>query len=77
MAGNSNSENGPSETDQPDCLKFWWHVNKSGFPICEETWDKMWSYITTVHPEGPKLASSIQNNPSTKKVSHKNMILHE
>lgn len=52
--------------DESTDLKYWWHVNKTGFPICEETWEKMWSYVASVHPEGNEVAQSIQSSPAKK-----------
>ena len=53
--------------DAPESIHYWWHVNKSGFPICQETWDKMWSYVSVVHPDGLKVTEAIEKTP-TKKV---------
>ena len=39
--------------------KYWWHVNKTGFPIQESTWKKMWDYVVATHPEGANIAMSI------------------
>ena len=39
---------------------FWWHVNKSGFPITEETWSKMWQHIIDIHPDGSQISTSIR-----------------
>lgn len=50
-----------------DVEKYWWHVNKGGFPIQEETWEKMWSYVIATHPEGASVATSIRGK-SCKKV---------
>ncbi len=40
--------------------KYWWHVNKGGFPIPDSTWKKMWDHILDTHPEGEKIAKSIR-----------------
>lgn len=40
--------------------KYWWHVNKGGFPIEEATWKKMWDYVIATHPEGASVATSIR-----------------
>ena len=40
--------------------KYWWHVNKGGFPINEETWKKMWEYVAATHPDGTDVATSIR-----------------
>lgn len=52
--------------DESIDIKYWWHVNKSGFPICEETWEKMWTYVAAVHPEGNELTQAIQSSPAKK-----------
>ena len=39
---------------------YWWHVNKSGFPIAEETWSKMWQHIADVHPEASQISQEIR-----------------
>lgn len=46
----------------------WWHVNKGGFPIPEETWEKMWQYIRDHHPNGQEVAMAIRGQ-RCKKVS--------
>ena len=46
----------------------WWHVNKTGFPISEETWDRMWDHVIRVHPQGSRVAESIRGSPVVKKV---------
>ena len=47
---------------------YWWHVNKSGFPISEETWSKMWQHIADVHPDAAQISSSIRGQTSLKGV---------
>ena len=47
---------------------FWWHVNKGGFPIPKETWERMWQHIRDVHPDGLGVAKSIRGQ-HCKKVS--------
>ena len=39
---------------------YWWHVNKGGFPIPEETLERMWGHIKDVHPDGHEIAASIR-----------------
>ena len=52
-----------------DISQYWWHVNKGGFPICQETWERMWKYVAVAHPEGQRIAQSIREK-TTKKVQH-------
>ena len=40
--------------------RHWWHVNKTGFPIEEETWERMWEHVIQVHPQGIQVARSIR-----------------
>lgn len=47
---------------------YWWHVNKSGFPISEETWSKMWQHIADVHPEASQISAAIRGQ-SLKRVA--------
>jgi len=46
--------------DQEINVLKWWHVNKSGFPVAESTWDRMWLYIRQVHPEGEQVEKMIR-----------------
>ena len=46
----------------------WWHVNKGGFPIPEDTWEKMWRYVRDHHPNGQEVAKTIRGQ-RCKKVS--------
>ena len=48
----------------------WWHVNKTGFPITEETWERMWDHVIRVHPQGSQVAESIRGMPISKKVDN-------
>lgn len=44
----------------------WWHVNKGGFPIPEETWEEMWEHVIDIHPQGRAIAASIRGRPCKK-----------
>lgn len=63
MAGNSQdagSEDEETAEEKSPVPDVWWHVNKNGFPLCEETWEKMWSYILKVHPQGEEVTRHIR-----------------
>lgn len=48
------------------CNGYWWHVNKTGFPISAHTWEKLWDHILDVHPDGEVLARDIREKPQSK-----------
>ena len=47
-------------------LRFWWHVNKGGFPVPEDTWERMWLYVAKVHPKGQEVVDSIRGKTLNK-----------
>lgn len=57
-----------SSESQSKAPGFWWHVNKSGFPISEETWTKMWQHIADVHPDAAHISASIRGQTNLKGV---------
>ena len=52
----------------PSSKRRWWHVNKGGFPIPADTWERMWKHVVDVHPNGQDVARAIRGRPC-KKVS--------
>ena len=68
--GMEHSDQGPEVLGMEDIAKQgvvaegqWWHVNKGGFPIPEETWEKMWQHVTDTHPSGAGIEESIRERP--------------
>ena len=66
MAASQSEKDDKIGEEEEDTIKYWWHVNKSGFPICQETWDRMWSHIAMVHPNGHEIALSIREKANKK-----------
>uniref|UniRef100_A0A8B9GHP8 Vasohibin-1 n=1 Tax=Amazona collaria TaxID=241587 RepID=A0A8B9GHP8_9PSIT len=36
-------------------------VNKSGFPMDGQTWERMWGHVERVHPDGGAVAAAIRS----------------
>lgn len=47
------------ETGTDDVL-FW--INRSGFPISDNVWDRMFDHAAKVHPAGDSVVREIKNN---------------
>lgn len=47
------------------------YVNRSGFPVDEETWERMWRHVARIHPSGEALAKEIRGATDLPKVKPK------
>lgn len=36
------------------------YVNRGGFPLDEETWERMWRHVARIHPTGEDLGRKIR-----------------
>jgi len=45
------------------------YVNKSGLPLDSLTWERMWDYVSDVHPDGTRIQYSIRREPCLPEVS--------
>ncbi|CAH1792343.1 unnamed protein product, partial [Owenia fusiformis] len=47
------------EVGEENGVLFW--VNKSGFPIDEKTWERMWNHVSKIHPGGMDMVYDIKS----------------
>ncbi|KAI8787736.1 vasohibin-1, partial [Biomphalaria glabrata] len=47
------------EAQEENGVLFW--VNKSGFPIDSETWERMWDHIIKIHPDGIDIVRKLRH----------------
>ncbi|XP_046341883.1 tubulinyl-Tyr carboxypeptidase 1-like [Haliotis cracherodii] len=48
------------EVQEENGVLFW--VNKSGFPIEDRTWQRMWDHVAKIHPEGHKMVQGVRQS---------------
>ena len=52
--------------NEQDGVLFW--VNKSGFPISEGTWERMWTHVAKIHPDGLSMVHKLRKSCSLPEV---------
>ncbi len=62
----SEPPDGPGCKESPAKESYWWHVNKGGFPIPSDTWEKMWRHVIAVHPDGDEVTQIVRTNARKK-----------
>lgn len=65
--GGGGSGGGSEEEEQRDGGSLFL-VNKSGFPLDGQTWERMWGHVERVHPDGGAVAAAIRSAPRLARV---------
>jgi len=55
------SSGGGSEEEEQRDGGVLFLVNKSGFPLDGQTWERMWGHVERVHPDGSAVAAAIRS----------------
>lgn len=50
------------------------YINRGGFPVDEETWERMWRHVARIHPNGEALGKEIRGAADLPKVRLLNMV---
>lgn len=62
------------DVQEENGVLFW--VNKSGFPIDDKTWDRMWDHVARIHPDGYDVKHKVRDKKDLPSVSENHANLH-
>lgn len=62
------------DVQEENGVLFW--VNKSGFPIDDKTWDRMWDHVARIHPDGYDVIHKVRDKKDLPSVSKNHANLH-
>ena len=63
------------DTEEENGVLF--YINKSGFPLDESTWERMYDHVAKIHPKGYDLVTQLRSEKDLPQVKTKTIKLYQ